>query len=243
MLRGAAGQGKPGARRGFRIAPARPICQRAGPMIRAVVRLLPCLSVVCLAACSGTGDEMTAPRANEDVVAGNRIKSGEMFDDDFKKIQNKFGDMNPNMSKDGTYNTGRGRQVSEFNRDNPDFKGRWDGRQYQAGDYKKKSWWGDRDYAKKVYGGDTDANDLKRDSRFGGESAREGSVAAREGGRAFGTEAYTTGQAREASGRRIDRPSDAETDERRRVFTDPDIIPWQQQNGMTIEDSKQRMGR
>lgn len=208
-----------------------------------IARLLPLLPIACLVACSGTGGEQTAPRATEDVAAGDRMKSGELFDDDFKKIQNKFGTINPNVSKDGTYVTGKGRQVSDFNRDNPEFKGRWDGKQYKAGDYKKKSWWGDRDYAKKVYGGDTDANDLRKDSRFSGTTASERNVAARDDGKTYRTDAYATRQARENGGNRINKVSDAETDERRRVFTDPDIIPWQQQSGMTLEDTKQRMGR
>jgi hypothetical protein len=52
------------------------------------------------------------------------------------------------------------------------------------------------------------------------------------------------GRAREdRAGQAISRISDAETDERRRVFTDPDIVPWKEQNGVTIEQTKSALGR
>jgi hypothetical protein len=152
--------------------------------------------------------------------------------------------MNPKMTKDGQTVEGEGKEFAGFKRDNPEFKGRWEGKEYNAGEYRKKSWWGDRDYVKKVYGGNTDANSLRKDSRFNGSEAGEARVAARDSGKTYDTGAYETGRAREeGSGQAIDKTSDAETDERRRVFTDPDIIPWKEQNGATIEQTKNAMGR
>lgn len=204
---------------------------------------LPLLPALGLVACSGTGSESggtIVPSA--DPIAGGRIKTGDLGDDDYDMIASKYGDMNPTMTKDGK--AGAGKEFGGFKRDNPEFKGRWEGKEFAAGDYRKKSWWGDKDYVKKVYDGNTDANSLRKDSRFNGREAGEGSVAARDAGKVYDTGAYNTGRAREEGrGDAIDKVSDAETDERRRVFTDPDIIPWKEQNGVTIEQTKNALGR
>lgn len=228
----------------FRVALGRWICQLAGPM-KLPARFLPLLPALALAACSGTGgDPVGTVVPSADPIAGGRIKTGDMGDDDYHKIASKYGEMNPTMTKDGQTVAGTGKEYEGFRRDNPEFKGRWDGKEFKAGDYRKKSWWGDRDYVKKVYGGNTDANALRKDSRFNGREAGETAVAARDSGKSYDTGAYETGRAREeGGGDAINKVSDAETDERRRVFTDPDIIPWKEQNGVTIEQTKNAMGR
>jgi hypothetical protein len=96
----------------------------------------------------------------------------------------------------------------------------------------------------KVYGGNTDANSLRKDSRFNGRTTDDRSVVARDAGKTYDTGAFNTGRAREdGAGEAISKVSDAETDERRRVYTDPDIIPWKEQNGVTIEQTKSALGR
>jgi hypothetical protein len=165
------------------------------------------------------------------------------MDDDSDKIRNRFGATNTNHVQGSEFSQGRGKEVAEFSRDNPKLKGRWQGKEYKADSYGKKSWWGDKDYVKKVYGGNTDGSSFKRDSRFHGSQAREGSITARDSGQNYQTGAYATNSAREDGMGKIARNSDAETDVRRRVFTDPDIVPWQQQNGVTLDDSKRMLGR
>jgi hypothetical protein len=210
-------------------------------------RLLHVLPALCLAACAGSGDggsasspQAAAESSGADPVALNRIKSGDFGDDDFGKIAQKYGSDSPYAQKDGKP-MGEYKEFTGFNRDNPEFKGKWD-KEYKAGDYKKKSWWGDKDYAKKVYEGNTDANSLKKESLWGKKSAGEGSKLAREAGDNYGTKDYATGRAREEGDDGIRKISDAETDERRRVFTRPDVIPWKAQ-GLTVEDTNRMMGR
>jgi hypothetical protein len=207
-------------------------------------RLFPLLPALALVACSGTGGEPTSTIVpSADPVAGGRLKSGDMGDDDFHKIAAKYGEMNPSMIADAKDGKGGKKEYAGFQRDNPEFKGRWDKQEYE-GDFRKKSLWGDKDYVTKVYGGNTDANALRKDSRFNGRTAGEGAMAARDSGKTYDTGGYETGRAREdGAGQAISRTSDAESDERRRVFTDPDIIPWKEQNGVTIEQSKSAMGR
>lgn len=212
------------------------------------VRLLPLLPALCLVACSGTGGE----QANSQVatessspapVENNRIKSGNPLtgDHDESKMLEKYGSYSQySVDKKGKP-MGNAKEFAGFNRDNPEFKGKWEGKEYKAGDYRKKSFWGDKDYAKKVYEGNTDASSLKKEARFGGKSANEGSMAAREGGKDYRTNTFASGEAREQSKKGITRVSDAETDERRRVFTAPDI--YSSRSGMTVNDTNRMLGR
>jgi hypothetical protein len=207
-------------------------------------RLFPLLPAFALVACSGTGDSPTSTIVpSADPVAGGRIKTGDLGDDDFHKIADKYGDMHPDMVQDTKDGKGGRKEYAGFQRDNPEFKGRWDKQEY-AGDFRKKSLWGDKDYVTKVYGGNTDANSLRKDSRFNGRTTDDRSVVARDAGKTYDTGAFNTGRAREdGAGEAISKVSDAETDERRRVYTDPDIIPWKEQNGVTIEQTKSALGR
>lgn len=235
----------------FRVALLPGICQLAGPM-KILTRLFPLLPALCLVACSGAGGgegegtvvaEGAAKTISEDPAAMKRIKSGDAGDDDFHKMADKYGDYNKSLDAEGKPVPGAGKEFAGFKRDNPEFKGRWEGKEYKDGDYRKKSLWGDKDYVTKVYEGKTDANSLKKESMFGKKTAGEGSKVARDGNKSYTTSNYDTGRAREEGRNGIARSSDAETDVRRRVFTQPNMIPWQAQGAMTVEDTKRMLGR
>lgn len=215
--------------------------------MRSLARLFPLLPALWLAACSGTGSESSAsvPKPAADPAAqGHRMKTGENGDDDLARMQDKFGSNSPFMTDGKGKPMGEYKAAAGFDRANTQFNRGFEGKEYQAGEFRKKSFWGDRDYARKVYGGDTTANnDLRKPSRFGSEVAGENVKAARDAGKTFNTGDYATGTAREAGKDRIAKSTDAETEKRRNVFTDPDVIPWQQQNAVTIEETKSKMGR
>jgi hypothetical protein len=100
-----------------------------------------------------------------------------------------------------------------------DKKSNYNQKSYQAGEYARKSWWGNKDYGRKAYAGDTDGSRFRQDSKFQDRTAREAG----------------TGN--------LDRPSDAETDIRRRVFPQPEIIDWREQRSLTLDQSKGILGR
>ncbi|MCW1884973.1 hypothetical protein OKA04_09565 [Luteolibacter flavescens] len=171
------------------------------------------------------------------------MKTGENGDDDEGKLLERFGSRSPFMTDNKGKALGEYKTASGFDRANTQFDRGYAGKEYQAGEFKKKSFWGHRDYAKQVYGGDTDANDLRKGSRFQGAAAGENVKVARDGSRTYDTGAYATGAARETGRRRLDKVADAETTDRTNVFTDPEIIPWQQQHGVTIDETRSKMGR
>ncbi|TAE77524.1 MAG: hypothetical protein EAZ84_03830 [Verrucomicrobia bacterium] len=201
------------------------------------------LASLGLVACAGSGEGPAAGAGAVDPVAGNAMKTGDWFDDDRDKIVDKYGAMNPKMRSDGQLAAAGGQEFAGFKRDNPEFKGRWEGKKFEAGDYRKKSWWGEKDYVKKVFGGKSETPALSAESSFGSQRAKESGTGSRLSGKKYGRTQYQTGAAREAGAAVIDRPSDAETDERRAIFSEPDIIPWQEQHGMTIEDTRRALGR
>lgn len=114
--------------------------------------------------------------------------------------------------------------------------------EYKAGDYKKKSWWGGKEYERPVYQGNTDGSRFQQTSRLQGQGAREAATAA-DIPRTYQTDGYATGAAREAGAAAIPKPSDAETDIRRDVFSQPEVVDWRQQRALSIEQSKGILGR
>jgi hypothetical protein len=173
-----------------------------------------------------------------------RMKTGDNGDDDYGKLAEKFGSKSPFATDSKGKPMGEYKSAAGFDKANTQFNRGYAGQQYQAGEYKKKSFWGAKDYAKTVYGGNTDADGLRKPSRFQGDSAGEGAKVARDGSRAYNTGGeYATGSSRDLGKDRITKFAGAEDSRQSNMVTDADVVPWQQQNGMTIEESKGRMGR
>lgn len=124
----------------------------------------------------------------------------------------------------------------------PYFKGDYQKKTYKTGEYSKKSWWGNKDYDRKTYDGKTDGSRFMTQSDLDGKSARETSKTAKIPG-PYATKDFATNQAVEADAEQISKPSDAETDTRRRVFQTPKIIDWHEQRTMSLEQSKGLLGR
>ncbi len=160
------------------------------------------------------------------------MRSGELGDDDFDKIASKFGTRYVH-----------GQQSEEFKHENAEFKGNWKGKELDKKPFEKKSFWGDREYAKKVYGGDTDGSRFAKNSRYGGQGAREAGTTARDTGKGYATSDYKTTAAREAGRKEIGRVSKAEADARRKVFAEPEIIDWHDQRALTLDQTRRMLGR
>jgi hypothetical protein len=134
------------------------------------------------------------------------------------------------------------RSSFESQGESPYFKGDYRKKNYQAGEYSKKSWWGNKDYGRQSYQGKTDGSRFRQSSRLDGTSARESGSSARTPG-PYQTGSYATDDAREAGVTGIAKPSDAETDVRRRVFQQPDIIDWREQRALSVQESRGILGR
>lgn len=127
--------------------------------------------------------------------------------------------------------------------ESPNFKGDYKTSQYKAGEYAKKSWWKPKEVQRQSFDNQADGSRFQQASRFQSQGAREsGSDAGLA--KNFATGGYSTGTAREAGVSNIDRPSDAETDFRRRVFPQPDMnADWREQRSLTQGQTKGLTGR
>lgn len=149
------------------------------------------------------------------------------------------------FSKDADGNflpSSKKRSSFETNRDSAYFKGGYGKKDYKTNDYSKKSWWGDTRYESKKYEGNTDGSRFQTSSRFQGSGAREAKTNAKLPGD-YHTNQYGTSAARERNAKQIGKPSDAETDFRRKVYTAPAIIGWKEQRSMSMGETKSFLGR
>ncbi|MCX6876539.1 MAG: hypothetical protein NTW21_22425 [Verrucomicrobia bacterium] len=136
-------------------------------------------------------------------------------------------------------------QVSTFDgqRQSPYFNGKSTiAKPYQTGEYTKTSWWGKKEVATQPYTGNTDANRLRSTSRLQGLGAREAGTAASIPA-PFPTGTYQTSAAREGDAKRFDKPTDAATEARRRVFPEPEISTWKQQRALDVNTTRSILGR
>jgi len=122
---------------------------------------------------------------------------------------------------------------------NEDFSGK----DYTTKSYARKRWSGNTEYSRKNYQGNTDANHYKMEPWFVRKQAQAGGKQAGVQGQTYATTAYDRTTALEQGSERIERVSDAETDVRRRVYKQPDIIDWKDQQGLGVEDTNRLLGR
>jgi hypothetical protein len=113
--------------------------------------------------------------------------------------------------------------------------------QYKAGDYAKKSWWGNKDYAPKAYAGNTDGSRFQTSSALDGKGAREAATNAKIPDN-YDTDSYATNAAREAGNSPIKKSSNAEIDNRQKIFDQPEIIDWREQRSITMDRTKGILG-
>lgn len=195
------------------------------------------LPIILIASCAKDGD-------------GGSSSAAAKSDSGFKPLSERMADTM--AGRDGGYakdedgnwsSSSKKRSSFETNRESAYFKGGVEKKEFGGKkDYSKKSWWGDTRYESKKYEGDTDGSRFQTASRYQGSGAREsGSTANISKG--YDTGSYETGSAREAGKTNLAKPSDAETDIRRRVYPKPHVTNWGENQRMSIEDTKSFLGR
>lgn len=133
------------------------------------------------------------------------------------------------------------RSPMESQRQSPFFKGEVERPVYQAGDYAKKSFWGNKEYKPPAYAGNTDGSRFAQTSRLQGQSAGEAGQG--YGTDAYATNGYATSGANEAGGTRLGRPGSAYAESRQGNFEQPAMVDWQQQRGLSLGETKGLRGR
>ncbi|BDS08913.1 hypothetical protein NT6N_39530 [Oceaniferula spumae] len=117
------------------------------------------------------------------------------------------------------------------------------GKDYSKTSYRKKRWGGNTIFGRKKYEGNTDASRYKQEPWFVQKQASAQGKTAYGSDKSFNVNPFSTSTAHEQGGRRVVHKSDAETDVRRRVFIQPDIMDWKKQQGLSISDTNRKLGR
>lgn len=191
--------------------------------MKVIPRLLLPLLVALVASCAE--DSKPAADSNKPMSLSERVNEKVAFKQDSE------GHWAPNVNRRSSF---------EKNRESPYFKSDYAKKEYKTGEYAKKSWWGNKEYKATEYAGNTDGSRFKQASKFSGQSARDAGKTYQTG--TYETGAYGTGKARE-SGRSVARTSDAETDSRRRTYTQPPIIDWQAERKLSVKETNRFLGR
>lgn len=190
------------------------------------ITLLMCLLA---ASCASDKDSTSGPAAHKGLSQRLSETGGYKVDKD--------GNWTPRDNKRSSFES---EGASRYSTDTTSKYGRKDG--YKTGEFVKKSWWGNKDFGRQAYSGNTDGSRFRKDSKLAGKGARESGGAA-DIPDPYETGNYATSSAREQANSRLEKPSDAETDVRRRVFQQPEIIDWREQRTLSLEQSKGILGR
>lgn len=193
------------------------------------LRPIPCLLALLAASCATDSAEKKDPASPAEAPKSLSQRLSE--NNGYK--QDDEGNWLPQNDKRSSF---------ENQGDSPYFQGQHGKKTYKAGDYSKKSWWGDKNYGRQQYSGNTDASRFQSDSGLAAKNAGESGSAAKIPS-SYKTDAYATSAARETSRDKLAKPSDAETDSRRKVYQAPEIIDWREQRSLSLEQSKGILGR
>ncbi|HEY8962436.1 MAG TPA: hypothetical protein VIM57_09545, partial [Luteolibacter sp.] len=189
--------------------------------------------VIAFAATMSCAGHSKDKKSTEADVPGMRQK-------DINSWANSLGGSGYTRTEKGQWVPKDGGKRSSFEAkgESPYFKGEYAGKEYKAGDYAKKAWLGGKSYDRKVYQGDTDGGRFVKNSRFNGKNAHEDKQSAREAAQPAneGKRTYATGEAHESEAKTLPKPVDAESADKR--YPRPDIIDWQEQRALSIEQTK-----
>lgn len=144
---------------------------------------------------------------------------------------------NPRMQSDvrsSFENTGGSSIVSGNN---------YSGNEYTKKAYRKERWGGESSYKTKSYNNTNKANNYGKEPWFARKQANVNGQESSVGKKSFFTKLFGKSTARERGATDLSKPSDAETNVRRRVFIQPDIIGWKDQQTLSVDDTRGMLGR
>ncbi len=191
--------------------------------------LIVALPLIFLVSCAG-GSAVRKPS----VTAQTRKTLSQRMDEKNGYQQDSNGNWKPQSDK---------RSPFESQGQDPNFAGKnCKAKAYKTGDYAKKSWWGNKEYDRKAYAGNTDASRFQTASDLQGKGAREANTAANIKN-PYTTSAYATNAAREARVEAVKKSSNDQIENRRKAFQQPEIIDWREQRTLSMDQSKGILGR
>jgi len=117
------------------------------------------------------------------------------------------------------------------------------GKEYTKNTYRKKRWGGESEYKAKSYDGGENTKNYDKEPWFVQKQAGENTQDASEGKKSFFTRLFGASSAREHTKTNISKPDDVQTNVRRGVFKEPDVIDWKDQPTHSVSDTNRLLGR
>lgn len=195
------------------------------------------LAALCLVSCAGSkGKSAGGARESEKVLALSEGAGAAALEKRYA-----IGKDDVERGEDGTFKGGKRSQFE--GKKNVSFGGGLGTASYRKKEYNGKRWSGNTAAQTNMYGGNTDGSRFQTSSRFQGTSAAHSGRRSRFDGSSAATSRFKTGSANEASRRSIEKPSDAKTDFRRRVYPEPPIMTEEEYRKMTVEQTRSILGR
>jgi hypothetical protein len=114
---------------------------------------------------------------------------------------------------------------------------------YKTKGYASPTWTGNKPANTSTFTGITDGSRFQVPSRFQGTSASQMAQRSRFEGTAAQTSNYRTGKAPEQNAKRLDKPSDAWTDFRRKVYPQPPVMSKADYDKLTVDQTRSILGR
>ncbi len=115
-------------------------------------------------------------------------------------------------------------------------------RRFNAAEYQPAEWTRTSSSRPESFTGDTDGSTFQTTAAAQGSRARQSGARARTP-ESYRTGEYGTGSSRENRARRLPRPGDTQTENRRDNVPPPEIIDWRQQRELTVDQSRSLLSR
>lgn len=186
------------------------------------------LPVLLLVACASSSTSEKPPAAAE---SGHKKLSERMSENNGYK-QDADGNWKPQVDKRSEY---------ESKGDNQNYKKDYAKQTYKTGDYAKKSWWGNKNYARQTYTPQTDGSSFQKTSNLQTQNARETGANA-DIPSSYRTGSYATHSAHESGSAPVKSDTNSAHEDRQRVYQKLKIIDWKEQRGLSMEQSKGLLG-
>lgn len=202
------------------------------------------LALFCLSACSGRGKVEDVPTATESASDFMSVENSDLAEAQGRMaLEKKYADFKDDVKVDKD-----GRVMADSKRSQYEGKtstvigGDWGSKEYAAARYSKKEWAGSKDFQSKSYEGET-KNRWSESEWFLRKQAEEAGASSRLAQQNYRTENFQTqGAVEQGRVRVIDREGQAAAMEEKN-FRPPLIIDKRDYSKMTVEDSKNLLGR
>ena len=197
------------------------------------------LAAAGLASCANNTEatKASSPRKSGQILA---LSEGEGA----AALEKRYGFQNSDIQRDENGNFKGGKRSRYDGLMNNSFGGGVTRAPYRGNTvYQAPRWNGAASGRPQPYSGSTDGSRFHTSSRFQSTRAPQGSQRSPYEGATARTSTYRTGRAPEHAATRLEKPADAWTQFRRRVYPEPTIIPEADYNRLTVEQTRSILGR